>query len=107
MKTTLTLILSLLCLTMSAQVASYKANSLSLLQSLQSEEISKDAYIDIARMQIDGLKENTQFVEVKPRYNATLDLSILAGGVLYQKFGNNVKYDYILHGWGGILQQRR
>lgn len=103
MKKLLTIIFCLLALSMSAQVANYKANSLNLLQSFQSGEISKEAYIDIAKMQINGLKEDIRTIEVKPHYNAILDLSVIAGGVLYQKFGNNVKYDYILHGWGGYF----
>ena len=103
MKKLITLIFALVSLTMSAQVANYKANSLNLLQSLQSGEISKDAYVDIAKMQINGLKEDIRTIEVKPHYNATLDLIVIGGGVLYQKFGNNVKYDYILHGWGGYF----
>ena len=46
MKTTLIILFALVSLTMSAQVANYKANSLNLLQSFQSGEISKEAYID-------------------------------------------------------------
>lgn len=33
----------------------------------------------------------------------SVDLALIGGGVLYQKFGRNVKYDYILHAWGGYF----
>jgi len=103
MKKLITIILVLATSVLSAQVANYKANSLNLLQSYQDGEISKESYIDIAKMQIEKLRDSVQVVPQKPRYNATIDLSLLAGGVLYQKFGNNVKYDYILHSWGGYF----
>lgn len=103
MKTLITIILSLFCFIANAQVASYKVNNAALLNSFKSGQISKETYIDIAQMQLSSLNDSIKLIEVKPKYNATIDLTLLAGGIIYQKFGHNVKYDYILHSWGGYF----
>lgn len=89
--------------TCNAQVYQYKANQTALTTSFEEGKISKEAYLDISKMYLDKLQDSTHIVIEKPHYNMLLDLSILGGGVLYQKFGRNVKYDYILHFWGGYF----
>ena len=89
--------------TCNAQVYQYKANQTALTTSFEEGKISKEAYFDISKMYLDKLQDSTHIVIEKPHYNMLLDLSILGGGIVYQKFGRNVKYDYILHGWGGYF----
>jgi len=102
-KTIFTLFFALLCMSLSAQVNNYKVNSSLLLKSFEKGEISKESYIDISRMQLNKLHDSIHIVAQKPHYSAALDLALIGGGVLYQKFGKNVKYDYILHAWGGYF----
>lgn len=97
------LIITLLVTIGEAQVRNYKQNQEYLLTALQTGEISKDAYISMTTTQLSGLKDSVHIQVQKPHYNATLDLMVVGGGVLYQKFGKNVKYDYVLHFWGAYF----
>ena len=103
MKTKLLIIALLVSVSATAQVRNYKANQNELLNSFQNGEISKEAYIDMTRFWMNELQDSIHIVIEKPHYNMLLDLSILGGGIVYQKFGKNVKYDYILHSWGGYF----
>lgn len=102
-KTLFTLFFALLSMSLSAQVNSYKINNADLLKSFEDGEISKEAYIDISRMQLNKLHDSIHVMVQKPHYYMAVDLALIGGGVLYQKLGKNVKYDYILHGWGGYF----
>ena len=91
-----------------AQVRKYQQTQEQLLTGLQTGELSQEAYVSMTNYQLSGLKDSVQVQIQKPHYNACLDLAVIGGGVMYQKFGKNVKYDYILHMWGGgILRQRQ
>ncbi len=104
MKKLFTIILVLmLTSTIQAQVRNYKLQQEDFLTQLQNKEISIDTYISLTTYQLSGLKDSISIVREIPHYNASLDLAVIGGGVLYQKFGNNVKYDYILHFWGGYF----
>ena len=99
MKTTLT-ILALLLTTLSfGQYRTEKA----LIEQLKSGQLSVESYSDMALSVLENRNDSVKIKFVKPHYNASLDLAVIFGGVAYQKFGNNVKYDYILHGWGGYF----
>lgn len=103
MKTKLLIIALLVSVSATAQVRNYKANQNELLNSFESGQISKEAYIDMTRFQMNRLTDSIQISIQKPHYNVCLDLAMIGGGVLYEKFGKNVSYDYILHSWGGYF----
>lgn len=99
MKTFFTIIALLVSVLATAQYRTETA----LVEQLKSGQISIEAYSDMALDLIHNRKDSVRTEFIKPHYNASLDIAVIAGGVLYQKFGNNVRYDYILHGWGGYF----
>ena len=99
MKTTLTLLALLLTTLSFGQYRTEKA----LIEQLKAGRLSVESYSDMALSVLENRSDSIRIEFVKPHYNACLDLAIIGGGVMYQKFGNNVKYDYILHFWGGYF----
>lgn len=91
----------------SAQVNNLRQTSTDLKAQYESGQISQSTYVDLLNSYIQSYKEVQVTIIEKPHYSATLDLALIGGGVLYQKFGKNVKYDYILHVGEAISQQRR
>lgn len=103
MKTLFTIFFALLSMSLSAQVNNLKQITTALKTQFESGQISQEVYIDLLNGYIQNYKEKPLTVVEKPHYYMSVDLALIGGGVLYQKLGKNVKYDYILHAWGGYF----